>query len=72
VAADRAIAAVDLAVTAVEEALDHLRADAEQRMGIPAGDMAVLDDPAYAAALNAWGQFRNAGEAVRAALTTDL
>ena len=32
---------------------DDQRQEAEQRLGVPAGDSAVIDDPAYCAAMDA-------------------
>lgn len=36
------------------EVMDLLRQDAEQRAGVDAGDMAVVEDPVYGAFLDAW------------------
>ena len=45
---------------------DDVRADAEQRLGVAAGDAAAVDDGKYAAALDVWGHVHAAAAALEA------
>ncbi|RAO26100.1 hypothetical protein ONO23_05503 [Micromonospora noduli] len=46
-----AVAALDAAISTVTAWCDHVRQDAEQRMGVPAGAESVIGDPWYGEAL---------------------
>lgn len=54
VPAARALRQLDVAFGAISGQTERAREEAEARMGVSAGDMAVLDDPVYSAVLDAW------------------
>lgn len=59
---------LEAAISEAAALLEAARADAEQRLGVPAGDMAVLDDPRYVAVLDAYGLLVRAANALHRAL----
>jgi hypothetical protein len=48
--------------------MDAVRQRVEQRLGLEAGDLEALDDPSYDAALGAWSSWKQATDALEAAL----